>query len=110
MLILNNIWFYIVVSEIISLVLIFKTWAGNDHKVLKIILSVAILIPFLGPLLYFFVADVPSNSLVPKNNGPRGSYTHGFISMKPLLKKIIKDKDKDKDKDKEKSKESEGKE
>ena len=92
---LNDIKFYIVISEIISLILIIKVWAGSELRVLKVMLSVAIAIPFIGPLVYFFAVDNPTNGSAPNDYGPRGSYTHSFISMKPLLKKIINDKKKE---------------
>jgi len=53
------------------------------------------LIPFVGPVFYGFywgTSELEPQSSLLKNTGPRGEYTHAFISLRPLLKRIIKDR------------------
>jgi len=50
-------------------------------------------VPIVGPILYLFV----TNNVQPradhlKNNMPRGTYTHNWISTNASLKKSIKEK------------------
>lgn len=78
---------FIAVSEVISIFLLFRLWRKPDYMVFKILISAITLIPFLGPILYFFMTDkTKAQSVEMQNNGPRGSYTHKKISIDETIK------------------------
>lgn len=83
----------IVASEIVALVLMVRTWMKPDYVILKLLLSVVLLIPIVGPFLYFFANDrtSPQKDCL-KNNLPRGWYTDRWISMRPLYKEALEEK------------------
>ncbi|MFT5481870.1 MAG: hypothetical protein ACI9GW_000515 [Halieaceae bacterium] len=80
---------YILLSEIISLVLIWKVSKWKLHPALKLIIT---LIPFIGPVLYVSAAYNPPhpNSPVLRGSGARGSYSHRWSSLKPLWREDMK--------------------
>ena len=77
-----------------------KVWKAESSKAYKLVLTVITLIPFVGPVFYFFINDIPSiQSLDKQDNMPRGGYTQKWDLERDELKKKIKElKDKlDKD-------------
>jgi len=87
--------FYIFLSELFSLFLLWKIWTGKEYLVLKILLNFVVLVPFIGPIFYFFIIDetkAQDVSLRNQNKGTYGSYTQEWITMRPLWRKIIKEK------------------
>lgn len=85
----------LLISELFSLYLIFRLWAKKDYLLLKVLAGLILLIPFLGPLMYFFIMHerTPVASGL-KNTGPRGEYTHGWISTRSILAGALKEKEK----------------
>ena len=82
----------IVISEIISIILVIRTWKREDYLIFKVLSLIFVFVPIVGPILYLFVTNnVQSQAEHLKNSLPRGSYTHNWISTKPLLKKFIKE-------------------
>lgn len=78
---------YIAVSEIISLVLLFRLWRGAEPFALKVLGSLVVVIPFLGPIMYWFGAGkLEPQAPHLQNTGPRGEYTHRLISSKVSMK------------------------
>lgn len=78
---------FILVSEVISICLLFRLWSKPDYLVFKILISAVTVVPFIGPILYFFVTDktMPQPAEL-QNRGPRGDYTHKRISVDAALK------------------------
>lgn len=79
-------------SECFSIYLIFRLCRKHELLFFKILIGLITLIPLLGPIAYFFVmgerVSVDSNL---KNTGPRGEYTHNWISMRPILRSMVKE-------------------
>jgi hypothetical protein len=70
-------------SEAISAALAFKLLSGSRSAAEKAGLVLVLLIPFVGPLFYFFlVEDVPSQHPLLRNGGPRGRYTDSMIGIR----------------------------
>ncbi|MCX4030517.1 barstar family protein [Endozoicomonas sp. SM1973] len=88
---MNDIQIYIALSELISIVLIVQIWKNEEYLAFKLLISAITLIPFIGPVLYFFVSDkTPPQEISLQNRGARGEYTHNFISLKPVLDRFKK--------------------
>jgi len=78
----------IIVSEIISIFLLFRTWRSQEYLVFKIFATVIVVIPIVGPILYLFVANTPNPQAKDlQNNLPRGYYTQSWISQQAARKK-----------------------
>ena len=68
----------------------FKRDLSRSDKIIGVFL---LLIPAIGPLLYWFLLnDLPPQDQILQNRGGRGSYTHAWISTKPIVDRIINDK------------------
>lgn len=52
-------WVAVIASELIALVLIWRLWRSDDHLFFKISLSLFALLPILGPLLTWWIANFP---------------------------------------------------
>lgn len=93
---MNWLFVLIVFSELVSVYFFVKIWKNQDYLLIKILMSALVLIPIVGPFLYLFVSDdtQPQSPLL-KNNKPMSYYTHGWISVRPLLQKILKERVKD---------------
>lgn len=70
----------------LSSFLMFKLLRSESDLADKIGGTVLLLLPFVGPLLFWFVYS----SLRPQaphlqNRGPRGDYTHRWLAMRPML-------------------------
>lgn len=93
---LSSIWFYIIISESISVCLIYRLWKKDDVFFLKLLASLIALIPFFGPFLYFFATDeTPAMDSELQNRHARGGYTDFWISNRSSIKKRIKELEKE---------------
>jgi hypothetical protein len=82
-------------SGIISLLLLIFLWRGHETVPVKLLLSVVLLIPVAGPIFYLFatvMSSAPAQAKCLKNRGPRGEYTHSWITMKPIYEEIVREK------------------
>lgn len=78
--------YLILISEIFSLFIFFKIFFSRDNFIMKIILSVLIFVPIIGPIAYFFISGIPeSQPLHLQNRGNsysnvpmRGEYTDNW--------------------------------
>lgn len=85
----------LIASEIISLTLLIFLWRGQQTTLSKVLLSVLVLIPIAGPILYLFgtvMSSTPAQDERFMNHGPRGEYFHSWITMEPIFKKFIEEK------------------
>jgi hypothetical protein len=81
-------------SEIISILLIYRVWLKSDSILLKLLTSLALLIPFFGPSMHFLMKEKKSNISTINDVGPRGDYTHRWKVLKPIWIDIINKKTK----------------
>ncbi len=89
----------IIVSELIALYLLLRLWKSNEHVLLKFMGSLMLLLPCIGPLFFVFVFGMPDpQSVENQNRGPRGDYTHSWISMRNIWKQIYRENDSKKEK------------
>ena len=77
-------------SWTLSAVLLIRLWARDCGLADRIGGTVLLLVPFMGPLLYWFVY----NSLAPQPTclqarGGRGTYTHKWLAMRPVLEQVL---------------------
>lgn len=49
----------VAVSELLAIYLIWRSWRSADHIILKVATTVVALIPFIGPLVAYWVSDFP---------------------------------------------------
>ena len=61
---ITNLQIAIVVSELLTVYLVYRLWKSNDHPFFKVVLSLIALIPFFGPIIVLWLANFP-NSLPP---------------------------------------------
>lgn len=82
----NKLLFYsVVASEVVSFLCIFFLAKKPYPFWLKIIIVPVTLTPFIGPIMYLFVADdTPPQKEHLQNRGPRGAYTHQWISTRGI--------------------------
>jgi hypothetical protein len=87
---MSEIWIYIAISEALSIYLLTRLWRGADIVSLKILASLVVLVPFLGPFMYLFASDEtrPQPASL-QNRGSRGQYTQRAISLRPIWKRTI---------------------
>ena len=88
-------YLFLAISVVVSLLLIIRLWKKEDHIAIKVVLALVTLTPFVGPLFYAFYAGVSgaeSQSPLLQNRKGRGAYTHSWLSMRPLLNNIVKEK------------------
>jgi hypothetical protein len=93
---MDDIRVYIVLSEFISLGLIYRVWRNERYLIFKVLISIVTIIPFVGPVLYLFVSDKTAPQAPElQDRGARGQYTQNYISSKARLdrdsKKDFKD-------------------
>lgn len=86
-------WIMASISWVVSLWLVVNLWRSNDSVFFKVFITPLALIPVLGPFFYLFTTDrTPPQRRCLQNRGARGQYTHTWIGMSPLYKKILKKK------------------
>lgn len=49
--------YFVILSQVVSIFLIFRIWKSRDYMILKVLLFVVVLIPFVGPIFYFIGSD-----------------------------------------------------
>ncbi len=67
---MSNVSVAILISELISIFVIFRFWNKEDHTFFKVASVVFGLIPFVGPFLFLFVTDTTSAQSFNKQNRP----------------------------------------
>ena len=78
---MDNLWVYILISEICSLAALYRIWTSKDIFLFKILLSLVAVVPFLGPILYLFASDnTKPQPIELQNRYARGGYTDKVIS------------------------------
>jgi hypothetical protein len=86
--------YFVIVSELVSTYLLYRIWRAQDHLVFKVLLSIVVLIPFVGPVFYLIGSDNTPRSRDNLNAGGRlfgrGRYTEWWDSEKPQMAKKIK--------------------
>ncbi|GAB1258674.1 hypothetical protein [Aurantivibrio plasticivorans] len=77
-------------SELLAVWLIYRLLASAVSTTEKTIAILVTQIPIVGPIFVLFVFYTPS-PLDPsqRNEGPRGEYTHRWLSMRSLAKERI---------------------
>ena len=90
----------LVASTPLSLFLLVRHFKRDLSRSSRIIGVLLLLVPLVGPLLYWFLLnDLPPQNKVLQNRGARGDYTHAWISTKPGANKLIKEMSESLDKD-----------
>ena len=86
------------VSGAISLRLMYNVARSERSKLDKAGATLLLLVPLVGPLLYWFVyIDIgPQNPLL-QNRGLRWEFTHKWISVSPVLKDGLRSRSGDED-------------
>ena len=83
----------LVATSLLSLFLLVRHFKRDLSRSNRIIGVLLLLVPLVGPLLYWFLlSDLPAQDKILQNRGGRGSYTHAWLSIKPIADQIIKDK------------------
>ena len=78
---MDNLWLYLIISEICSLAALYRIWVSKDILIFKILLSLIAVVPFLGPVLYLFAADnTKPQAIELQDRYARGGYTSKLIS------------------------------
>lgn len=74
------------ISWLVSLVLIARLVRSSRTRLYKVFHAALLLTPVVGPLVYWFVTDAtPPQQPSLKNDLPRGTYTHYWISLNAAL-------------------------
>ena len=94
--------YFVILSEVVSIFLIFRIWKSRDYMILKVLLFVVVLIPFVGPIFYFIGSDgtprLRDNLNASRRLFGRGRYTEWWDEEKNHMHKKIKElKEKDDD-------------
>lgn len=97
--------YFIIISELISIYFLYRIWKAQDYLFFKILLSVLVLIPFVGPIFYLIGSDssprVRDNLNASGSLFGRGRYTEWWDSEKARMEKKIKElKEKDEEQNK----------
>lgn len=75
-----------ILSGLLSIFLIFRLLSSQRSLLEKCIFSAVLLIPLVGPLLYLFLSEeVPPQSPVLRNTGPRGAYSNWMIAIQAIM-------------------------
>lgn len=83
----------IVLPGALSAFFIYKLLSSNRSALEKSVYCVVLLVPVVGPLLYLFLSEeVPPQSPLLRNNGPRGAYTDTMIAIQAGLKEAARQK------------------
>lgn len=76
------------ISEFVGLFLVVKLVRSRTHWATKPAYSVVLLVPIVGPAIYFFLREAtPPQSPDLMNTGPRSDYLHRWLSVAPLLRR-----------------------
>ncbi|HCS64299.1 MAG TPA: hypothetical protein DIW64_09585 [Cellvibrio sp.] len=86
--------YFIMFSTFISIYFLYKIWRSHDHAFFKVLLSIVVLVPFVGPIFYLISSDNKPRSRDNLNaDGDlfgRGRYTEWWGSEKIRMAKKIK--------------------
>ena len=83
----------IVLPAALSAFFIYKLLSSKRSKLEKSVYFVVLLVPVVGPLLYLFLSEeVPPQSPLLRNNGPRGAYTDAMIAIQAALEETARQK------------------
>lgn len=74
--------FILLLIELLSLYLLVRLLRSKRGWIEKVALSIMLLVPVVGPLIYLFlIEEVPRQHPLLRNTGARGDYTHRMISF-----------------------------
>jgi hypothetical protein len=80
-----------VLAWIVSLILFVRLLRSDRSAIEKLIGSLLLLVPILGPLLYqFFIEPPPPQHPSLRAWGPRGDYTHRWIVLRPVMERGLR--------------------
>lgn len=86
--------YFIMFSELISIWFLYKIWRAHDHMFFKVLLSIVVLVPFVGPIFYLIGSDnkprLRDNLNADGHVHSRGRYTEWWGSEKIRMAKKIK--------------------
>lgn len=83
----------IVLPGALSAFFIYRLLSSKRSVLEKSVYCVVLLVPVVGPLLYLFLSEeVPPQSPLLGNNGPRGAYTDAMIAIQANLEKTARQK------------------
>jgi len=79
----------LVLSWVLSAFFMYKLLCSSRRVFEKIVYTLVLLVPFVGPLIYLFLSEeVPPQSPLLRNHGPRGAYTDAMIAIQENLKEL----------------------
>ena len=94
----NHLTIIVIVSELISLYILFLIWSASGRLALKVFLSIVALVPVIGPIFYWASAppsiqrrhlkDKPSDI---SHLGGYGRYSDWWLEEKPKMEKRIRE-------------------
>ncbi len=84
----TNLLSIIVISELISVILIFRIIRSAESTVFKTVVSLVTLLPIIGPVFYGVCMLDHQLTKGLENLGNRGHYTHDWIAARDNLKEI----------------------
>ena len=80
-------------SWTLSAILIIRLWARDCGLADRIGGTVLLLIPFVGPLLYWFVYNsLPPQAPYLQARGARGTFTHKWLAIRPVLEQGLRER------------------
>jgi len=83
----------LVLSGLLSAFLMYRLLLSGRSAFEKFVYCAVLLVPLLGPLIYIFLSEeVPPQSPMLRNNGPRGSYTNRMIAIRENMKEAARKK------------------
>ena len=83
----------IVLPAALSAFFIYRLLSSKRSVLEKSVYCIVLLVPVVGPLLYLFLSEeVPPQSSLLKNNGPRGAYTDAMIAIQAALEETTRQK------------------
>ena len=83
----------IVLPAALSAFFIYKLLSSKRSAFEKSVYCLVLLVPVVGPLLYLFLSEeVPPQSPLLRNNGPRGAYTDAMIAIQAALEETARQK------------------
>lgn len=88
----------VIISELISLYILFLIWTSSGRMLLKLFVSLVALVPVIGPIFYWASAPPPVQRRNLKDKpsdishlGGYGRYSDWWLEEKPKLEKRIRD-------------------
>lgn len=83
----------VVLPGALSAFFIYRLLSSKRSAFEKSVYCVVLLVPVVGPLLYLFLSEeVPPQSPLLRNNGPRGAYTDAMIAIQAALEETARQK------------------